>query len=364
MSQYYVSLTGSNSNPGTSTGAAWATLQWALDHTAGGDIITVLTGNYNQSASFIGRGGSSWGSSILVNTSGTVTFKPTSEPAQINLLILQNCHFIEFDGISFDGFNCGTVIRFHSDATNHHIRFRNCEVKNSGRFLGGMNAYDTPTNTNGLLVSGTFHEFLRCRVHDNGNGGYDHGFYGLGYNSLVEGCVIYNNSAHGIHKYSAGDDLIIRNNRIFGNGQSGFLGGIGNAGGPGIGMYGGTRNRVYNNLVYSNYESGITTHYGEIGSFIDNNTVVNNNNRGIVIQENGPMTLRNNLVIGNAGTQIFVFGSATQQNNIVTGSPSAFFVDPSSSEDADFRLLPGCPAIDAATTLADFSTDFFGNARA
>src|SRR5689334_2175027 len=46
FSTYYVSTAGNNGSAGTSSGAAWQTLQHAADHVAAGDMVIVLPGNY------------------------------------------------------------------------------------------------------------------------------------------------------------------------------------------------------------------------------------------------------------------------------------------------------------------------------
>lgn len=46
MTTYYVAATGNNSAVGTSTGTAWRTLQYAVDHAGAGDMIVVSPGTY------------------------------------------------------------------------------------------------------------------------------------------------------------------------------------------------------------------------------------------------------------------------------------------------------------------------------
>jgi hypothetical protein len=50
---YYVSTTGSNANPGTSTGQAWQTLEYAASQIAAGDDVFVLAGTYNLAAPLV-----------------------------------------------------------------------------------------------------------------------------------------------------------------------------------------------------------------------------------------------------------------------------------------------------------------------
>jgi hypothetical protein len=42
---YFVSTTGNNTNPGTTRTTAWRTIQWAVDHVGPGDSIMVLAGD-------------------------------------------------------------------------------------------------------------------------------------------------------------------------------------------------------------------------------------------------------------------------------------------------------------------------------
>lgn len=54
MATYYVRTTGSNSNPGTSAGAAWQTIAKAVSTVSGGDTVYIGAGVYRESVTFNG----------------------------------------------------------------------------------------------------------------------------------------------------------------------------------------------------------------------------------------------------------------------------------------------------------------------
>ena len=70
--QYYVSVSGSDTNPGT-TDRPWRTIQKAANTMVAGDTVTVLAGNYEERVQ-VTRGGAS-GAQITFQASGTVTMK-------------------------------------------------------------------------------------------------------------------------------------------------------------------------------------------------------------------------------------------------------------------------------------------------
>lgn len=369
MTAYYVAKTGSNSNSGLSAAAAKLTIMSIAPSLGPNDILYILNGSYNEEVTFTNQSGSSWSSPITV--SAYPGHAPIIAPVAQQGLKLQNgTSYVQFLNLIFDGYyTTSTTLISNNVGDPHHNRIQDCEVKNCGRSLGSMGSSGNPTNTNGILTDGHHHEYIRLRVHHNGNGGYDHGFYGLGDNTLMEFCDVYENSGHGCQKYGDGNDCIIRNNIFRSNGQSGYLGGP-LAGGSGLGIYGGMRNYVYNNICYKNWESGIVAHYGEHDSFIDNNTIWANVDGegltvgGITIEEAQVMTVRNNLVIENNGSQQIYFKSpslAITATNIVTGSSTFHFVNAAAG---DFRLNAGSSAINAGTDLSSiFTTDFYGNTR-
>src|SRR5262249_38683274 len=147
---------------------------------------------------------------------------------------LVDAHYIQFLNLVMDCYYGGGTCVAMTDVNNHHIRLSGNEIKNTGRQYGGLGSESTPFNTNGITGAGLgFNEIINNKIHDNGNGGYDHGIYGCGDNCLIDGNEIYHNAGHGIHKYPSGNNEIIRNNRIHDNGQSGFLGAT-RGGGSGI----------------------------------------------------------------------------------------------------------------------------------
>src|SRR6476620_444490 len=57
---YYVSVSGHDTNPGTFS-LPWRHIQYALDHLGAGSTVNVLTGVYNETATFRNSGSASGG---------------------------------------------------------------------------------------------------------------------------------------------------------------------------------------------------------------------------------------------------------------------------------------------------------------
>jgi parallel beta-helix repeat protein len=163
-----------------------------------------------------------------------------------------------------------------------------------------------------------------------------------------------------------GDNNVIRNCRIHENARAGGRG-------PGIGLYGGVGNVVYNNVIYGNKE-GIAIAYGARADGLYNNTIVGNTDAGISTYEAADIDIRNNVLVGN-GTALADYGasSSTCGNNLLwqnasTGSlPCGALVvaDPMFQDAAahDYHLRSGSVAIDAGMAEAVPSIDADGVSR-
>ena len=143
----------------------------------------------------------------------------------------------------------------------------------------------------------------------------------------------------------------VKGNRIHDNGAAGNRG-------PGIGLYSGTGNIAYNNLIWNNQEQGIIVDYGAYNTKIYNNTIYSNSSDGIRIGRGTETEIKNNIVYNNTRGTISNSGTNTITSNNLTTNPG--FVD---ALNEDFHLQTGSSAIDAGTTLGDVIDDFDGKAR-
>lgn len=364
--EYHVATTGNDSNDGSS-GSPKLTIPAGIALIGQGDILSIHDGTYvdtlTTESGYTGGSqvtfpsGSSWSNAPIIraNPGDTVTIKTPS--GRGNALFITGAvggvGYLIFDGLIFDGHDGNSTVIGIYDIYNpvHHIRLANCEVKNAGRFMGNMGSASSPTNTSGITGGGLNFHMINCNVHDNGNGGYDHGIYTSGAGTLIENCQFHHNAGWGIHKYPSGDDFIIRNNLCYSNAQSQKLGAP-NGGGAGIGLYGGSRALVYRNVVWDN-DIGIASNYGENGPRIFNNTVYANSGTYSLGVDIGAgctgAVVKNNILRSNAGGDLTIEGDAIASSNM-TADP--MFTDPGS---ADFTLQAGSPAIDAGEFLDGIS---------
>jgi uncharacterized repeat protein (TIGR02059 family) len=148
---YYVSISGNDSNNGTTTSTPWKTLQYAETHaTAPGDIIALKKGDVWSTATVLAitHGGSSgnlitwdgslWGTgaNAIISSSGNRT-DPNN--AIVNF-ITSGCHYVAFKNITVDGNNTscfGLVIGYigmssYSQNNEHDIIIDGCSILNIG----------------------------------------------------------------------------------------------------------------------------------------------------------------------------------------------------------------------------------------
>lgn len=350
MTTYYISTSGSDSNPGTSTGQPFRTINRGLNALSSGDTLSIGDGSYaerisNESGGSNIPSGSSGSPTIIKTTSGVrggVSIRWTGLPTSVALI---NLHWIVIQDLIIDCQDQPTAAEAHgvvigannfADATN--ISLLNVEVKNAVR--------------SGFAVDGSSHRIISCWSHDNGVRGISVGQTGSGVylqsqNTLVELCILETNSGAGITgKDPAGGSFAsgctIRRNIIRNNTQYSIVSRA-------------TAMFCINNIIYGN---GTSAPFDVItlnsSSTFYNNTVYSNSGRAI-IAESGPV--RNNICYQN-GTNT-ITGTGTITHNLLT-DPS--FVN---AAGGNFKLQSGSAAIDTGTDLSStgFTTDFDGAAR-
>jgi hypothetical protein len=268
MATYYVDpSSGNNANAGTSTGAAWASFEYAVGGSSGvaaGDFIYLMnTATETPTAAItLSVAGTATDNIFVIGADSNgdklsrgsyYTISGSSLPATTNLI----------QGSSTNNNYTFYNIRFTA-GTNRNLdnidesKFISCRIDNAsstGTAVDDQNGtvyVDCEIDNNGtagfavdLSNRGDNHEFLYCKVHDNGGTGlaigapdnvtiahcqiYDNGGSGIGMdtyssNSEILNCTIDGNALNGINANRAAglDGVEIVNNSITNNGQWGI----------------------------------------------------------------------------------------------------------------------------------------------
>jgi len=381
---YYTATTGSDSNPGTIE-QPFRTIVKGIHSMRDGDTLRIREGTYAESLHHNHRvvfpSGTSWSNAVTIAAypGETVILKPTSGGSVVSI---ENAkQYIIFDHLIFDAINA------HSESTigimggANHIRFQNCEIKNS--FNNGV-----MIGWGGLGVTSDYNEFINCVIHHSGrNGGAQingvnvsgpdtapgfgrgHGMYIETSYNLVRNCIIYSNGEYGL-KFYYGDHKsgrranhnMIRDSILYNNAQNTTR--YGHPIGGGILLATGINNRAINNIVYNTnvpdpYVHGIDTGYTGTDALIYNNTIYN---VGLGIQVTATSTnaiIKNNIIYKTTHLVTDDRGvGTTWSNNLIDIDPR--FVDVAAG---NFRLGSNSPAINQGATLTEVETDILGVPR-
>jgi len=347
---YLVSVSGSDANPGT-LASPWRHIQYALDHVGAGSTVNVLTGVYNETATFRSSGSAGGGYIVLQAYPGnTPVIDGTGLPisGETGLVVIENKSYIKVIGFevrnlkaggSTSAFPAGIWIRGYGD----HIEIRNNKVhdiENSCSRCGahGIAVYGrSATNSfhditidsnevyNGkfgwsesLVLNGNVELFTVSAnvVHDNDNIGIDLiGYEGTAPDPAVDrardgtviGNTVYNISSYGNPAYGTersadgvyvdgGTRILIERNNIHDT----------NIGIELASEHGDTDTSyitVRNNFVYSNTQIGIAIGgYDKRRGSTQNCVIVNN-------------TLYNNFTQRDWGAELYV--QFDTRNNII-----------------------------------------------
>jgi hypothetical protein len=346
---YYVSPTGSDSNPCTQTSPC-ATPDYAVNNkAAAGDTVQVAAGTYDygyRSAQFRKPGAAGKYITVTCATRGACRIQNNVTGNQTVIEI--NSNYFMFDGFevtntSAAGNNLGLYVT-SSFVNITHNKIHHIEVDCSDVGGGGI---------------GSAHG-----VHDitiDSNLIYDIGWPDGGSPKCPASTV----QADGIITETNGVNMVYTNNIIYhvSGGWGLDLGGlVGESNNPVV---------VSNNLVFSNSNGGIiltnTTDY----STVTNNIVVDN---GVVVGQCGIHTIwsadnhileANNDVYGNAGGDYCAAGTPIQSGNIsVNPASGTTFVNWKADGSGDYHQKAGSPTIDNGTSSMGAPTiDFDGNPR-
>jgi parallel beta-helix repeat protein len=374
LSTYYVSPAGSDGAAGTSTAAAWQSLQKAADTAVAGDTVHVLAGTYPVGMNFYGKTGGTAAAPVqfLADPGAVITHAadsghPNDDLAGIN--VENTAGYFVFKGftVNSDGSmqRAGIRVAFSPnvqilDNTVDHA-FIGIFVSNADNVLIQGNTCRNATDQHGIYVSANTH------------------------NTVVRNNTLYGNAWDGLHMNcvngASNDGALVEGNVIYGNTLSGMdIEGVTNA-------------TFRNNVIYGNGKHGITVHSQDQDNtpaaskdtFV-NNTIANNGMFAIQIksEDTQGQVLFNNVLlssngvygsIGTSGTpagltsdyntvvdnfsttlgldQVSLTGwrtSTGQDQHSVIATPDQLFVN---SDGGNYRLRTGAPAVDAGTnTLA------------
>lgn len=368
MSTRYVASGGNNGNAGT-IDAPWLTISYGVAQLFAGDNLYIRGGTYTGSlnaiisASTTVRGGTSWSNAITIAAypGETVTIANTGTP---NLIALTSStqQYIIISDLILDATLLGVAGCVYLGPGSHHIRVQDSECFGAHSYAG-INTAETNAGDN---------EFLRLKVHDNGEDNVPpgHGFYIQSPRNLIEGCESDDNYGWGIQIYAGNTDgNIVRNNWVHDNARGGQGGGIVVAGGPGSGGLGGVK--VYNNIISGTHPDAYGLQVGSEGGSpalnfeILNNTILAPDAVNINSNATGTL-LKNNILrtVNNAGAGSVVDnGTGTIQTTNLTSDPTFTNGGGSYALVTDFQIQTTSAAKDAGTTLAAVPYDFDGGAR-
>jgi Right handed beta helix region len=301
---YYVSISGSDSNPG-SQAAPWRHIQYAVDKVSPGSTVYVLTGVYNEAVTFHNSGSASGGYITLQNYLGNTPVIDGTGIAisgETGLIVIENRAYIKVIGFEVRNLKAGGVSAAFPAGiwirgNGAFIEIRNNvvhDIENSCSRCGahGIAVYGRDPNAsihdiiidgnqiyNGkfgwsesMVLNGNVEKFTVSNniVHDNDNIGIDFiGYEGENPNPAVDrardgtavGNLVYNINSYG--------------NPAYGNERSA----------DGIYVDGGTRIIIERNVIHDT-NLGIelaSEHAGKDTSYITvrNNFVFNNTQAGI-----------------------------------------------------------------------------------
>lgn len=357
---YYVSNSGSDSNPCVNNNSG-APKQHIMGANGGarclssGDTLLIRGGNYNESLDFAGgelpSGGGTWETATRIAAYPGEQVALTATGAKsIGIGAGVGWSWLIFDGIEMypNGRFTGGPVGVFLGTDTHHIRFVNCFV------TGGNKGFE-------VASGGHHHEFINNRVTNS----LWYGWYAGPTDSLWEGNEIYDNDGYGLHIYASGtvdvDRNTIRRNYLHGNGFLAPPGGNGN-----IIIATGEDNKVYNNIIVGNFQ-GVQIGVSCVGCWVYNNTIVGNQDSGIVIesgsthdqaQDVANPIVRNNILWNNdnpisnsnpPGTVV--------SDNLINTNPQ-FDGRPGS----EYKLTAGS-TINTGHSMCTGTTDFYGQAR-
>lgn len=355
---YYVSLTGSDSNPGTST-KPWRTVAYAVASMVAGDTTYVRGGIYKEGIIKFGKSGTQSAPIKLLNAPGESPIVDCIDASKFHRFILERGPrgLTPIGWITIEGFeirNCHEGIKLH---TAHDVTIRRNWIHDNGHGLLG-NGTRILIDSNRINHNGQFED---CALNPS-ECNKDHGIYANGTAIVITNNLIYDNLAFGIQmngtaRYDrskhAGPEYILSRDWVVANNTFAYQN---HAGGMVIWGSSCDNARIENNIFYENAQ----TKPSRVAQGIHFTSMTCTG-----------ITIRNNLAYasGSGGT-IFLGSGAnewvhyTQSGNMVNLIDPRFVDAPSIPPPSpNFALTERSPAIDAGLTNAMAKIAFGGVSR-
>lgn len=338
---YYVSPSGSNSNPGT-LAQPFLTIQYGIDRlTSPGDILYVRGGTYTPSAT----SGGGWYNAVYISsarngTSGN-TIKVYNYPGEV----------VTIDGsnLTENGVHCGININGASYWDFKGINVRNVTEYGSGSQYGI--GWQT-VGTNNILIeqcsvyntAGGFFDnystglrYINCDSYNNADlhdaGDFANGFtvHTHGANTvLFEGCRAWANCDDGYDFYGSSGYITLNRCWAFGNGPGNAYNGYKNGNGSGIKtgandtqIESGVQRTVTNCLAWGNTGAGFDKSQDNGPAMLHNlyNNISYNNTVAFNFQRSGTNDIvRNNIAFANANFYPISTGFTIDHNTFTSSS--------------------------------------------
>jgi hypothetical protein len=316
---FYVSTTGSDSNPGTLT-APWRTIQKALNVLQPGQQALVRAGTYTQDL-MMSRSGTATAPITVASYPGeTVILHAASTSGDTYPVQITGAYF-RLQGMVIENSLGTSAANVYLSGSANHIEL----TKNEIRY--GQDQGVFADNTTSYL------QFLGNRVHDNGRNHVSgqhqsHAFYVEGSHDLFANNLIYNHPyGFGLQIYPANHDTVVVDNTVVASAHSSIV--LGGSGG------------VYNITIRNNIL------YGD--------------NWGVEMDTTcptGPVTIDNNVMYAYSVAPIQGGCSSVVNGGNILSDP--MFVAYASR---DLQLQSGSPAVDKGTNAWSATSDFNARSR-
>lgn len=329
MSSYFVSPSGSDSNPGT-LAAPFLTIAHGLGVLAAGDTLNIRAGTYDETI---------WESMVVTGTLANpiviqaylgeaVILQPSAECIALRFETSARS-YITVRGLVLDQAlaTCTTEPIALIDANQSNLTIQDCEIKNGA--------------ANGVELAGSDHLLTGLLVHDCAGAGIS----ADASDSTFQDIESHTNGGDGLFIQGTGN-LIER------------VSAHDNTGGRGVSVEDDCR--VTNSLAFLNTLAGIRVANAS-GAQIFNNTSAKNTGFGIELAASAAATeVKNNIAWNNTAGEIDDSGSSTVASNNLTTDPD--FTDETGN---DFHLESTSDAIDTGTDLSaeGVTDDYAGNPR-
>jgi uncharacterized repeat protein (TIGR02059 family) len=342
---YYVSTTGSDSNPGTLS-QPWATWQKGFNSISAGDILYIRSGTYV--ASSVSSSGMYCGVAVAGKTGSSGNqYIVSAYPGEIPVL--------DCSGVTGNAERIGILIMSSSYWHLLGLEVKNTMQQSTGSFYGGQGIL--VQNSNNVLIencnshnnqgpgmgvrvpSGNDCDFLNCDAHDNYNpygsqgdaaDGFDVGFSSNDYIIRLTGCRSWNNSSDGfdMYQYPGYTGIYYLTNcwawhigyatdevTPVGGGGNGFKFGSDQQAYTGV-----TKRTAYNCVAYDNYKVGFSQQSADVKMVLYNNTSYKNGIQGFEFTYyNCADILKNNISYNNGSTDIFQTNQTRTNNSWQNG---------------------------------------------